>query len=265
MSARRDVVGSAALHADGLGPDRTAARWTLAVQIAGRIADAASGALGDFAAAALSILAALDRRFAVAGLLAAPLQAHTLRWYLRTSQPLYAAGRTAEGRRASAPLGAFTALRALRLGPGRYARAKEASAAAMSYEFRATRAATRFYGRLNIAEFTGLSTVLLVAWALVHSGHADVGTATTAALFFVGLFDPVSTLRRRRHPGCAGVRRAPGGLARPTGGGDRRAWCPPPVRGQPRCPARHRPRHPPRAAAALAVTWRSPSTGPPWR
>ncbi|MEV7505094.1 ABC transporter ATP-binding protein [Streptomyces sp. NPDC093018] len=168
-----------------------------------RVSDAASGALGDFAAAALAILAALaglaalDWRFAVAGLLAVPLQAHTLRWYLRTSQPLYAAGRTAEGRRASALLGAFTALptlRALRLGPGRYARVDEASAAAMSYEFRATRAATRFYGRLNIAEFTGLSAVLLVAWALVRTGRADVGAATTAALFFVGLFDPVNTL-----------------------------------------------------------------------
>ncbi|MFY4717302.1 ABC transporter ATP-binding protein [Streptomyces sp. LaBMicrA B280] len=168
-----------------------------------RIADAASGALGDFAAAALAILAALaglaalDWRFAVAGLLAVPLQAHTLRWYLRTSQPLYAAGRTAEGRRASALLGAFTALptlRALRLGPGRYARVEAASEAAMAYEFRATRAATRFYGRLNIAEFTGLSAVLLVAWALVRTGRADVGAATTAALFFVGLFDPVNTL-----------------------------------------------------------------------
>ncbi|WP_125210917.1 hypothetical protein [Streptomyces griseofuscus] len=94
MSARRDVdvVGSAALPADGrCRPGRR------------RIADAASGALGDYAAVALSILAALaglaalDRRFAVAGLLAAPLRAHTLRWYMRTSQPLYAAGRTAEG------------------------------------------------------------------------------------------------------------------------------------------------------------------------
>ncbi|GAA2493662.1 ABC transporter ATP-binding protein [Actinocorallia cavernae] len=201
---REDAVTSAlavpvdAVEAGGTGD--------LVARVSGdteRIADAASGALGDFAAAALTILAALaglaalDWRFAVAGLLAVPLQAHTLRWYLRTSQPLYAAGRTAEGRRASALLGAFTALptlRALRLGPGRYARVEEASEAAMSYEFRATRAATRFYGRLNIAEFTGLSAVLLVAWALVHSGRADVGAATTAALFFVGLFDPVNTL-----------------------------------------------------------------------
>ncbi|NEA48857.1 ABC transporter ATP-binding protein, partial [Streptomyces sp. SID10815] len=98
---------------------------------------------------------------------------------------------------ASALLGAFTApatLRALRLGPGRRAGVADASAEAMAYEFRATRAATRFYGRLNIAEFTGLAAILLVAWALVRTGRADVGAATAAALFFVGLFDPVNTL-----------------------------------------------------------------------
>ncbi|MCS0605564.1 ABC transporter ATP-binding protein/permease [Streptomyces sp. LP11] len=168
-----------------------------------RVSEAASGAVGDFAAAALTILvtlaglAALDWRFALAGLIAVPLQAHTLRWYLRTSRPLYAAGRSADGRRASALLGAFTALptlRALRLAPGRQAEVAQTSAEAMAYEFGATRAATRFYGRLNIAEFTGLSAILLVAWALVRSGHADIGAATTAALFFVGLFDPVNTL-----------------------------------------------------------------------
>ncbi|WP_018570018.1 ABC transporter ATP-binding protein [Streptomyces sp. PsTaAH-124] len=168
-----------------------------------RVSEAASGALGDFAAAALTILAALaglaalDWRFAVAGLLAVPLQAYTLRWYLRTSRPLYAAGRTAEGGRASALLGAFTALptlRALRLGPGRHARVAAASRDAMAYEFRAARAATRFYGRLNLAEFTGLSAILLAAWWLVRTGRADIGAATTAALFFAGLFDPVNIL-----------------------------------------------------------------------
>ncbi|WP_405969491.1 hypothetical protein OG496_03350 [Streptomyces sp. NBC_00988] len=52
-----------------------------------------SGALGDFVAAAPAVaaplvgLAALDWRFALAALLAVPLQAYALRWYLRTSQP----------------------------------------------------------------------------------------------------------------------------------------------------------------------------------
>lgn len=72
-----------------------------------RVSQVASGALGDLVAAAPTIvgLAALDWRFALAALLAAPLRAYALRWYLRTSQPLYAAGRTADGRRASARAG----------------------------------------------------------------------------------------------------------------------------------------------------------------
>ena len=106
-----------------------------------------SGALGDFVAAALTItatlvgLAVLDRRFALAALLAGPLQAYALRWCLRTSQPLYAEGRTPGGRHTSALLGAFTALptlRALRLGPGRHARVEAASAETMTCELRAT-------------------------------------------------------------------------------------------------------------------------------
>ncbi|MEU6478570.1 ABC transporter ATP-binding protein [Streptomyces sp. NPDC047017] len=187
-----------------------------------RVSAAASEALGDFATAALTIaatlvgLTALDWRFALAGLLAVPVQAYTLRWYLRTSRPLYAAGRTADGRRASALLGAFTALptlRALRLGAGRRARVAEASREAMSYEFAATRVATRFYGRLNAAEFLGLSAILVVAYVLVHADLAGIGAATTAALFFVGLFDPVNTMLGT----FDSVQQAGAGLARIVG------------------------------------------------
>ncbi|MFI6017897.1 ABC transporter ATP-binding protein [Streptomyces sp. NPDC051287] len=203
-----------------------------------RVTDAASGALGDFAAAALAIvsalagLAVLDWRFAVAGLLALPLQAHTLRWYLRTSRPLYAAGRTADGRRAAALLGAFTGLptlRALRLGAGRETRVAAASTEATAYEFAATRAATRFYGRLNAAEFTGLTAILVVAYALVRTGRADIGAATTAALFFVGLFDPVNTLLGT----FDGVQQAAAGLARIAGVGLAAGPAPAPATGTP--------------------------------
>ncbi|WP_405995863.1 ABC transporter transmembrane domain-containing protein [Streptomyces sp. NBC_00986] len=146
-----------------------------------RVSQVASGALGAFVAAALTIaatlvgLAALDWRFALAALLAVPLQAYALHWYLRTSQPLHAAGRTADGRR-------------------RHARVEEASAEAMTYELRATHAVTRFSDRLNGAELLGLSAVLVAAFVLVHSRQADAGGATTAALFFVGLFDPVNLM-----------------------------------------------------------------------
>ncbi|MFJ8487708.1 ABC transporter ATP-binding protein [Streptomyces sp. NPDC094038] len=189
-----------------------------------RVSQVASGALGRFVAAALTIaatlvgLAALDWRFAAAALLAIPFQAYALRRYLRTSQPLYAQGRAADGRRASALLGAFSALptlRALRLGPAAQADAAATSADAITYELAATRAATRFYGTLNAAELTGLSAVLVTAYVLVHADLADVGAATTASLFFVGLFDPVNMMLGS----FDSVQQAAAGLARIVGVG----------------------------------------------
>ncbi len=167
------------------------------------VTDAATGALGSFLSSGLTILSALvglatlDWRFALAGLLAVPIQLHTLRWYLRTSGPIYAAGRVADGRRAGALLTGFTALptlRALRLERRQRSLIESASADSMEYEFAATRAATRFYGRLNAAELVGLGSILLVGFLLVRSGEASIGAATTAALFFAGLFDPINTV-----------------------------------------------------------------------
>ncbi|MFF5303064.1 hypothetical protein ACFY5F_27180 [Streptomyces sp. NPDC013161] len=83
-----------------------------------------------------------------------------------------------------------------------------ASADAMTYELRATHGTTRFYGRLNGAELLGLSAVLVATYVLVHAGLADVGAATTAALFLVGPFDPVNmTLGRLRQYAAGGLPR----------------------------------------------------------
>lgn len=166
------------------------------------VTDAADFALGSFIGAVLTIfatlvgLASLDWRLALAGLVAVPIQIRTLRWYLSESRPIYAAGRVAEGRRTGALLGAFAALPTLRafgIGEHQRRRVEAASEEAMSYEFRATRAATRFYGRLNVAELLGLGAILAVGFGLVRHGSVSVGAATTAALFFAALFDPINT------------------------------------------------------------------------
>lgn len=167
------------------------------------VSDAAEGALGQFLGAALTILAtlvglaSLDWRLALAGLLAVPIQLHTLRWYLRESRPIYAAGRVAEGRRTAALLDLFGALptvRAFRLGERHQELVAERSTAAVGYELAATRAATRFFGRLNGAEFLGLGAILLVSFVLVRHHAVTVGAATTAALFFAALFNPINTV-----------------------------------------------------------------------
>ncbi|WP_329370259.1 ABC transporter ATP-binding protein/permease [Streptomyces sp. NBC_00669] len=220
---REEVVGTAlALPVDTV---EAGGSGDLVSRVSGdveRVTEAAQGGFGSFVTAALAILAtlvglaSLDWRFAIAGLLAVPLQAHTLRWYLRTSRPIYAAGRTAEGHRTSALLGAFAALptvRALRLGGRQYTRVEDASLAAAQYEFKATRTATRFFGRLNVAEFIGLGAILLAASVLVRSGTASVGAATTAALFFVGLFDPINAVLGA----FDSVQQAAAGLARLIG------------------------------------------------
>jgi ABC-type multidrug transport system fused ATPase/permease subunit len=186
------------------------------------VSEAAEHSLGAFLVAALAILstlgglAALDYRFALAGLLAVPIQAHALRWYLRTSAPLYAAGRIAEAGRTATLLGAFAALptvRAFRLANHQRALVETASRAAVDQELRATHASTRFYGRLNLAEFVGLGAILLVGFMLVRSHAVTVGAATTAALFFAGLFEPINVVLGTFDD----IQRACAGLARLVG------------------------------------------------
>jgi ATP-binding cassette, subfamily C, bacterial len=198
-----------------------------------QLTEAAQDALGSFVAAALAIgaafigLAALDWRFLLAAIIAVPVQLWTLRWYLRTSRPVYAAGRAADGRRTAALLGTFAALptvRALRLGPTRRAAAADRSLQSAAYEIQATRLSTRFFGRLNCAEFIGLGAILAMAGVLVRDGQATVGSATSAALFFAGLFGPINTV--------LGVfddlQQAGAGLARLLGVRDRAAPIPVP-------------------------------------
>lgn len=168
-----------------------------------QVTEVAQGALAALLSSAIAIvvtavgLAGLDWRFAVAALLAVPVQALTLRWYLRVSGSLYAAGRVAAGRRAAALLEAFGGLptiRAFRLHRRQLDRVREASAGTVDVELAATRTMTRFYGRLNLAEFIGLGAILVVAFLLVGSGQASLGAATAAALFFAGLFGPINTV-----------------------------------------------------------------------
>ena len=189
---------------------------------ADQLTEASQVALAGFLGAALTILvtlgglANLDWRLLLAGLLAVPIQASTLRWYLRTSRPIYAAGRAAEGRRTAALLtgfGALPTLRALRLGRRQQRAVEAASVESLEYAFGATRAATRFFGRLNLAEFVGLGAILLMAFLLVRADVLGIGGATTAALFFANLFTPINTVLGTVDT----LQRAGAGLARMVG------------------------------------------------
>ncbi|MEV0392052.1 ABC transporter ATP-binding protein [Polymorphospora rubra] len=169
------------------------------------IAEAVRTALPELVRSVLVIgltlvsLAVLDYRFFVAALLAAPIQALTVRWYLRHSGPLYAAHRLAVGAQQQQLLetvGGAATVRALRLRDQHVDRVTRRSWSAVELALRAIRLITRFYGRLNLAEYVGLAAVLVAGFLLVRSGAVSIGTATAAALYFHNLFGPVNAALR---------------------------------------------------------------------
>ena len=62
---------------------------------------------------------------------------------------------------------------------------------------RATRVRNDFNVFLNGAEFLGLAAVLVTGYFLVAGGLVELGAATAAALYFLGLFGPMSSLLYR--------------------------------------------------------------------
>jgi ATP-binding cassette subfamily C protein len=167
------------------------------------IARAVRQALPPMASSALLVgltivgLAALDWRLALAGLAAVPVQAHTLRWYLGRSAPVYSAERRAAAARAQQLLdsvsGAAT-VRAFGLGTEHAARVERRSLDSLEFTMRAVSLITRFFARLNVAELIGVAAILTTGFVLVRSGQITVGQATAAALYFIRLFDPINIL-----------------------------------------------------------------------
>jgi ATP-binding cassette subfamily C protein len=166
------------------------------------VAEAVREALPELGRSALTIvltmggLAVLDWRFMLAALLAAPIQVHTVRWYIRQANPLYASQRVAVGSQQQQLLdtvGGARTVRAFGLADAHVARVQERSNSAIVFALRGIRLLTRFFARLNLAELVGLSAVLVAGFVLVGNGSATIGTATAAALYFHSLFGPVNS------------------------------------------------------------------------
>jgi ATP-binding cassette, subfamily C, bacterial len=201
---REDALAAAvdadAAHIERVGSGDLTERLTADIE---RISEAASGTLATFVGAALAIVITLfgllfiGWQFALAGLIAVPIQATALRWYLRNSGPVFRAAREAESTRTQRLLDAVRAapaIRALREEDARLDRMGEASRASVELEVDAMVIASRFYGRLNLAEYVDLAAILLVGYLTVKSGAATIGAATTGALFFARLFGPMNTV-----------------------------------------------------------------------
>jgi ATP-binding cassette subfamily C protein len=165
-------------------------------------ADAVRTALPELTRASLAIvltlagMAVLDWRFLLAALLAAPVQIHTVRWYVRRAAPLYAAQRIAAGARSHqlvGTIGGAATVRAFRIGSAQRARVAARSEEAVALTLDTVRLQTRFWARLNLAEFIGLSAVLATGFLLVRADAVTIGTATAAALYFHNLFNPITS------------------------------------------------------------------------
>ncbi|MDN3357889.1 ABC transporter ATP-binding protein [Actinomadura sp. DC4] len=143
----------------------------------------------------LAGLAVLDWRFLLAALVAVPVQLHTVRWYARRAGPLYARQRVTVGAMQHELLGTIdgaATIRAFRLAGGHLDRVEGKSRSAVDLLLRGVALQTRFYSRLHVGEYLGLSAVLVVGFVLVRTGTTTVGTATAAALYFHGLFGPIN-------------------------------------------------------------------------
>ncbi|WP_433493501.1 ABC transporter ATP-binding protein [Micromonospora sp. CA-248089] len=142
-------------------------------------------------------LVALDWRLGLAGLVAAPAYALALRWYLRRSMPYYARERVATGERTQAMAGALrgaATVRAYRTEDAHVAAIAERSGLARDLSLDIFNLHTRFGLRINRSEFLGLAAVLVAGFFLVRDDLVTVGAATTAALYFHRLFNPIGLL-----------------------------------------------------------------------
>ncbi|MBQ1041680.1 MULTISPECIES: ABC transporter ATP-binding protein [unclassified Micromonospora] len=142
-------------------------------------------------------LVALDWRLGLAGLVAAPAYALALRWYLRRSMPYYARERVATGERTQAMAGALrgaATVRAYRTEDAHVTAIAERSGVARDLSLEIFNLHTRFGLRINRSEFLGLAAVLVAGFFLVRADLVTVGAATTAALYFHRLFNPIGLL-----------------------------------------------------------------------
>ncbi|MFP5068213.1 ABC transporter ATP-binding protein [Pseudonocardia nantongensis] len=165
------------------------------------VGEAVREAVPELARAALLVgltgvgLAVLDWRFLLAALLAVPVQIWTARSFLGRSTPLYTAQRIAGGAQQQQLLDTASGLptvRAFRLHDRHATTIAERAAEVARLAVAVVRMHTRLFGRLNLAEFIGLGTVLVTGFWLVGSGGTSIGTASAAALYFVNLFTPIN-------------------------------------------------------------------------
>lgn len=148
-------------------------------------------------ALSLAALAGIDWRLGLAGALAVPMYVLALRWYLPRAAPRYAQERAAVAERGQLLVESLQGLRtvhAYRLEGPHLAAVGAASGRARDVSIGVFTLFTRFVGRVNRAELTGLAAILVVGFLLVREGAVTVGATAAAAVLFHRLFNPIGML-----------------------------------------------------------------------
>ncbi|MGO2193963.1 MAG: ABC transporter ATP-binding protein [Brachybacterium sp.] len=168
-----------------------------------QVADAAPHVIPALTASGFSVIVtlagmtALDWRYGITMTVTLPIYLFTVRWYRSTAPRIYRAQRAAMGVRAQHILESLRG-RDTVLGFGlterRHNVVMDASWTVVQHSLRARTVQNMFFGRLNLAEFIGMSAILTTGYLLISSGQSTVGTATTAMLFFLRLFGPINEL-----------------------------------------------------------------------
>ncbi|MCK8674886.1 ABC transporter ATP-binding protein/permease [Rhodococcus sp. HM1] len=142
-------------------------------------------------------LAALDWRFLAVVVVVLPVHIFTVRRYVREAPPVYTGERAAMAKRAHEVLGAIRGLdsaRAFGLTGRLLTEIEGRSWGVVRWTLRARVVQNRFFAGINLAEFVGMATILVVGYMLVGNEGLTVGAATAAMLFFLRLFGPIGEL-----------------------------------------------------------------------
>lgn len=134
---------------------------------------------------------------ALTGLLGALPLAVSTRWYRRRAPQAYRAvlaSEAAVGGRIAETAEAGRTVASFRLGTARVAATDQDLRQLVRAELATLRLRTVWFPSAEFAYFLPLAGLLLLGGALVHGGHASLGTVTAAALYLRQLVDPVDAL-----------------------------------------------------------------------
>lgn len=145
----------------------------------------------------LAAMSSLDWRLGLAGAVAVPLYVLALRWYLPLAMPRYAKQRKTVARSSQRLVESMQGRRTVHaygLQDRHLENIDMASRSSRDVSVWVFDLFTRFVGRVNRAEFGGLSVILVTGFLLVREGTVTVGQAAAAAVLFHRLFEPIGML-----------------------------------------------------------------------